>query len=132
MASKNVTRSFTLRSLSAPRTRQIPANSAVTLLELPGTRVKAETLTDANAATTLPTRKRKAESSAPSPRKAKAVKTELDVPHPAPKNWKEVYALIEEMRRGVVAAVDTMGCHTSMLDVQEEPRVSFIPLPPGK
>ena len=32
-------------------------------------------------------------------------------PHPPPPRWKETYDAIKEMRDGIVAAVDTMGCH---------------------
>ncbi|KAH7093942.1 DNA glycosylase [Auriculariales sp. MPI-PUGE-AT-0066] len=46
-----------------------------------------------------------------SPQKQKPIKMELDIPHPPPDKWKEVYDLIHEMREGIVAPVDTMGCH---------------------
>ncbi|KAL1748599.1 DNA-lyase [Schizophyllum fasciatum] len=32
-------------------------------------------------------------------------------PHPAPARWRETYDAIKEMRDGLEAAVDTMGCH---------------------
>jgi hypothetical protein len=49
-----------------------------------------------------------------SPRKQKAIVMELEKPHPAPPNWEKQYALIEEMRAGIEAPVDTMGCAKSM------------------
>jgi hypothetical protein len=58
------------------------------------------------------TRKRK-EAATPSisPRKAKAIRLALDVPHPAPEKWHETYAAIKEMRKNGGAPVDEMGCH---------------------
>jgi hypothetical protein len=32
----------------------------------------------------------------------------LDKPHPAPLKWREQYALIERMRKGIIAPVDDM------------------------
>lgn len=43
-------------------------------------------------------------------KKAKAIPQALAKPHPAPPRWRETYALLEEMRKGIVAPVDTMGC----------------------
>ncbi|KAJ3523329.1 hypothetical protein NMY22_g11489 [Coprinellus aureogranulatus] len=40
----------------------------------------------------------------------KPVPTALATPHPAPEHWEEVYGLIREMRKKIVAPVDTMGC----------------------
>ncbi|TFK27407.1 DNA glycosylase [Coprinopsis marcescibilis] len=40
----------------------------------------------------------------------KPIRQTLDKPHPAPKNWEEVYFTIRKMREGIVAPVDTMGC----------------------
>jgi len=53
---------------------------------------------------------------------------ELDKPHPEPANWRPVYKKIEEMRSQIVAPVDTMGCHTPMLE-EGEPRVCVIYFP---
>ncbi|KAI0034974.1 DNA glycosylase, partial [Vararia minispora EC-137] len=49
---------------------------------------------------------RKADSQSP----RKPVRAKLDVPHPAPEHWREVYDAIKEMRSKFVAPVDTMGC----------------------
>ncbi|KAG7086375.1 hypothetical protein E1B28_002335 [Marasmius oreades] len=46
-----------------------------------------------------------------SPRKSKPIPQSLKDPHPAPENWREVYDKIKEMRKNVIAPVDTMGCH---------------------
>ena len=53
---------------------------------------------------------------------------ELDKPHPEPANWRAVYEKIEKMRSQIIAPVDTMGCHTPMLE-EGEPRVCFIYFP---
>lgn len=45
-----------------------------------------------------------------SPKKPKPIRTALDVPHPAPENWRETYDAIKSMREKIVAPVDTMGC----------------------
>ncbi|KAL0956657.1 hypothetical protein HGRIS_002789 [Hohenbuehelia grisea] len=45
-----------------------------------------------------------------SPKKQKAIRQTLDVPHPEPDNWRETYATIKKMRENIVAPVDTMGC----------------------
>ncbi|THG97510.1 hypothetical protein EW026_g4504 [Hermanssonia centrifuga] len=50
-----------------------------------------------------------------SPRKPKAIQQSLDVPHPAPPHWKEVYETIKRMRENIVAPVDTMGCDQAQL-----------------
>lgn len=42
--------------------------------------------------------------------KQKAITMELKKPHPAPANWRAQYTLIEYMRGGIQAPVDTMGC----------------------
>lgn len=56
----------------------------------------------------------------PSPRKQKPIQKELEVPHAAPPHWRETYDLIKEMRKDIVAPVDTMGCATSMTDEVDE------------
>ncbi|KAL0062482.1 alpha,alpha-trehalase nth1 [Marasmius tenuissimus] len=43
------------------------------------------------------------------PRKQKPIRQSLDKPHPAPENWQEVFEKIREMRRHIVAPLDTMG-----------------------
>lgn len=50
----------------------------------------------------------------PPARKHKAIAMQLKKPHPAPPHWEEQYALIEEMRAGIQAPVDTMGCAAYM------------------
>jgi hypothetical protein len=52
---------------------------------------------------------------APRKKLPKPIQMALAVPHPAPKHWEEQYALIKETRKGIIAPVDTMGCHTPML-----------------
>ncbi|KZV96557.1 DNA glycosylase [Exidia glandulosa HHB12029] len=69
--------------------------------------------------TGVPTPKKKA--NAASPKKQKPIQMELAVPHPAPEHWREVYDLIHKMREGVVAPVDTMGCHTPA-ELEEDPK----------
>ncbi|CCM04574.1 uncharacterized protein FIBRA_06755 [Fibroporia radiculosa] len=46
-----------------------------------------------------------------SPRKQKPIQQALDVPHPTPPRWREVYDTIKDMRSRKVAPVDTMGCN---------------------
>ncbi len=58
-----------------------------------------------------------------SPRKPKAIQQSLDVPHPAPPHWKEVYETIKRMRENIVAPVDTMGCDQGQLK-ETDPKVS--------
>ncbi|KAK7040261.1 alpha,alpha-trehalase nth1 [Paramarasmius palmivorus] len=50
-----------------------------------------------------------------SPRKQKPIPQSLEKPHPAPENWKVVYEKIREMRKDIVAPVDTMGCDQAQL-----------------
>ena len=50
---------------------------------------------------------------------------ELDKPHPEPSNWRVVYEKIESMRSQIIAPVDTMGCHTPMLE-EGDPAVCII------
>lgn len=57
-----------------------------------------------------------------SPRKVKLIPQALDVPHPAPQNWREAYDTIKEMRSNIVAPVDTMGCDRAQLE-EMEPQV---------
>ena len=45
-----------------------------------------------------------------SPKKSTSIKIALDVPHPTPEHWEEVYSAIQEIRRRIPAPVDTMGC----------------------
>jgi hypothetical protein len=49
-------------------------------------------------------------SASASPRKAKPIPQSLEKPHPAPARWRETYDTIKDMRRRIVAPVDTMGC----------------------
>ena len=83
-----------------------------------------------NTEESKPPRKRKPSTAdAASPRKKqKAIQMELDKPHPEPANWQAVYEKIEKMRSQIIAPVDTMGCHTPMLE-EGEPRVCFIYFP---
>ena len=57
-----------------------------------------------------------------SPRKPKAIPQSLDVPHPAPPNWKEAYDTIKRMRQSIVAPVDTMGCDQAQFK-ETDPKV---------
>ncbi|KAF9265935.1 DNA glycosylase [Marasmius fiardii PR-910] len=54
-----------------------------------------------------------------SPRKSKPIPQSLKKPHPAPENWREVYGKIKEMRKTVIAPVDTMGCHQAQTAEQD-------------
>ncbi|KAK1217671.1 alpha,alpha-trehalase nth1 [Marasmius sp. AFHP31] len=56
-----------------------------------------------------------------SPRKQKPIRQSLEKPHPAPENWQEVYEKIREMRKHVVAPVDTMGCDQAQ-SVEQNPQ----------
>lgn len=56
--------------------------------------------------------------------KPKSIPQTLDVPHPAPAKWAEVYAAIKEMRSRVVAPVDTMGCDQAQLR-EQDPKVGL-------
>ncbi|KAL0062483.1 alpha,alpha-trehalase nth1 [Marasmius tenuissimus] len=55
------------------------------------------------------------------PRKQKPIRQSLEKPHPAPENWQEVYEKIREMRRHIVAPVDTMGCDQAQ-SVEQNPQ----------
>ena len=71
----------------------------------------------------IPSRKRKETiSNSSSPRKVKAIRLALDVPHPPPEHWRETYAAIKEMRKDGGAPVDEMGCHMAGGPV-EDPKV---------
>lgn len=56
------------------------------------------------------------------PKKVKAIRQDLDHPHPAPSNWRETYATIKEMRSRFVAPVDTMGCQQAQVK-ETDPKV---------
>lgn len=72
----------------------------------------------------IPSRKRKetTSSNTGSPRKVKAIRLALDVPHPSPEHWRETYAAIKDMRKDGGAPVDEMGCHMAGGPV-EDPKV---------
>ncbi|KAJ8093384.1 alpha,alpha-trehalase nth1 [Marasmius tenuissimus] len=55
------------------------------------------------------------------PRKQKPIRQSLEKPHPAPDHWQEVYEKIREMRRHIVAPVDTMGCDQAQ-SVEQNPQ----------
>ncbi|KAF7323335.1 ENDO3c domain-containing protein [Mycena chlorophos] len=57
------------------------------------------------------TRSKKTSSPKKSPSKATPYKKALSKPDPAPARWREVFSAIQEMRKGITAPVDTMGCH---------------------
>ncbi|KAG9035380.1 DNA N-glycosylase and apurinic/apyrimidinic (AP) lyase [Tulasnella sp. JGI-2019a] len=57
-----------------------------------------------------------------SPRKSKPIQIDLAVPHLEPKNWEKVYNIIKDMRKEIVAPVDTMGCASAMLE-EAEPKI---------
>ncbi|KAK6907011.1 hypothetical protein I203_101000 [Kwoniella mangroviensis CBS 8507] len=46
----------------------------------------------------------------------------LTKPHPPPPLWEEQYRLIEEMRKNIVAPVDTMGCERPRTIVDNDPK----------
>lgn len=48
--------------------------------------------------------------------------------HPAPARWYEQYQLIERMRAGISAPVDTMGCERPATMADLDARVSLFPL----
>jgi len=64
----------------------------------------------------------------PSPRKPKPIPQSLDIPHPAPDNWHEVYDKIVDMRSQIVAPVDTMGCGRAQLEETEPKNQRFATL----
>ncbi|KAF8643550.1 hypothetical protein AX16_008938 [Volvariella volvacea WC 439] len=73
--------------------------------------LKMEQIDEAFSSTTrATTRRNSVKATAASPKKRKRIPQALDVPHPAPENWKEVYDLIKDMRSKITAPVDTMGC----------------------
>ncbi|KAF8232589.1 DNA glycosylase [Tricholoma matsutake] len=56
-----------------------------------------------------------------SPRKPKPIQQSLEVPHPAPPQWRETYDTIKQVRSRVVAPVDTMGCDQAQ-HKEEDPK----------
>jgi endonuclease III len=62
---------------------------------------------------------------ATSAKKPKPIQTSLDTPHAAPTQWEAVYELIKEMRKGMSAPVDTMGCAHAMTN-ETDPRVCHV------
>lgn len=56
------------------------------------------------------------------PSKPKPIPQALDVPHPTPTRWADVYAAIKEMRSRIEAPVDTMGCDQAQLR-ERDPKV---------
>ena len=54
--------------------------------------------------------------------KSKVIKQSLDVPHPPPERWKEIYDTIKEMRAQTIAPVDTMGCDQAQ-HMEKDPKV---------
>ncbi|KAF8528153.1 DNA-lyase [Hysterangium stoloniferum] len=75
-------------------------------------------------------RKRKAETTMPdsSPKKGKAIRLALDIPHSAPDKWEETYTAIKEMRKDGGAPVDEMGCHMAAASVSDPKTKRFITL----
>jgi endonuclease-3 len=61
---------------------------------------------------------------AKSPRKSKPIQQSLEVPHPAPPQWRETYDALKQMRSRFVAPVDTMGCDQAQYK-EEDPKVSM-------
>jgi endonuclease-3 len=59
-----------------------------------------------------------------SPKKPKPIQQSLDIPHPAPTRWKEVYDSIKEMRAQIIAPVDTMGCESAQ-HKETDPKVDI-------
>jgi len=55
-------------------------------------------------------------------KKPKKIPQSLDVPHPSPERWKEVYDSIKEMRSRITAPVDTMGCDQAQWK-EQDPKV---------
>lgn len=75
---------------------------------------------------TTPSKKRRTpakSSPAKSPRKPKAIKLELDTPHPAPERWEECLEILTKQRATLRAPVDTMGCTEAGKLESEEGRV---------
>lgn len=71
----------------------------------------------------LPTPKASPERKASaSPRKPKPIAQSLETPHPAPKQWMEMYDAIKGMRSKITAPVDTMGCDRAQYK-ETEPKV---------
>ncbi|KAH0830164.1 hypothetical protein J3R83DRAFT_1513 [Lanmaoa asiatica] len=60
--------------------------------------------------------------------KPKAIPQTLEVPHPAPAKWADVYAAIKDMRSRIVAPVDTMGCDQAQLGEQDPKNQRFATL----
>ncbi|ESK85193.1 dna-(apurinic or apyrimidinic site) lyase [Moniliophthora roreri MCA 2997] len=141
----NVKRTVTTRSTTRLAAKASPFHSAVTLFEIDSAASSSSTvtrpakrsriskeenqdiegpLTDiessySSASEDAPKRKRKTnptpKSPSKSPRKPKPIPQSLATPHPAPENWRQVYDKIKEMRKGIVAPVDTMGCDQAQL-----------------
>ncbi|KIK96678.1 hypothetical protein PAXRUDRAFT_825699 [Paxillus rubicundulus Ve08.2h10] len=76
-------------------------------------KTKVEEVVDATVTKNVPGAKSRP------PKKPNAIPQSLKVPHPAPTKWKETYDIIKEMRSGIVAPVDTMGCDQAQLKEQE-------------
>lgn len=100
---------------------QASSSSAKTVDDITTAALETKHELDDRAVLPTPTKK-KAAAAAASPRKQKPIQMELAVPHPAPAHWREVYDCIHKMREGVVAPVDTMGCHTPA-EREEDPKV---------
>lgn len=83
----------------------------------------SEPSSTSNADFKSPKKGPKPSTSSPSKGKTKAIPQSLDVPHPAPSNWRETYNTIKSMRSRFVAPVDTMGCDQAQLK-ELDPKVS--------
>ncbi|EEB92767.1 hypothetical protein MPER_08677 [Moniliophthora perniciosa FA553] len=132
-------RTVSTRSTTRLAAKASPFHSAVTLFEIDSAASSSSTVTrpakrsriskdghqdiegpltdiessNSSASEDAPKRKRKTNSTpkspSKSPRKPKPIPQSLEKPHPAPENWKQVYDTIKEMRKNIVAPVDTMG-----------------------
>jgi endonuclease-3 len=54
--------------------------------------------------------------------KQKKVPSRLEIPHPPPDRWQDVYGMIKDMRKKEIAPVDTMGCQLAGKD-EIDPKV---------
>ncbi|KAI0081405.1 DNA glycosylase [Panus rudis PR-1116 ss-1] len=97
----------------------VPSTSLSTL-EVKVEELDSNVATATRAATPRKKAKVKREPST-SPRKPKPIQKSLDIPHPAPPHWKEVYDIIKGMRSKIAAPVDTMGCDQAQLK-ETDPR----------
>jgi endonuclease-3 len=114
-----------LEDLASPRRSPVKKTTTRTLVKF--TRKNAKHIEVKEEDTAMEGGKAKVKAKGPRVAKPKKVPSKLEVLHPAPDGWEEVYGIIKAMRKREIAPVDTMGCQLAGKD-EADPKVPDRPL----